>query len=57
MAHILVKLERAFGEDEVEKIVKDFMENEKPAAMQEQRMMALDGNWRWEFTDIETLFS
>ena len=57
VAHILKKLEKAFGEDEVQKIVDDFLENEKTAALKEQRKMAQDGNWRWEFTDIETLFS
>ncbi|MFC1577611.1 hypothetical protein ACFL36_01235 [Thermodesulfobacteriota bacterium] len=57
MAHILVKFEKVFGEDEVEKIVKDFMENEKTAAMQEQRKLAKNGDWSYEFTDIETLFS
>ena len=57
MAHILAKLEKVFGEYEVQKIVEDFMENEKTIAMQEQIEMAKDGNWKWEYTDIETLFA
>ena len=55
--HIIERLKTAFGADEVQRVIDNFLRLEKPTVMRKQIEMAKNGNWSGEFMDIEGLFS
>ena len=53
--YILERLKTAFGEDEVQRVIDNFMRIEKPTVMRKQLEMAKKGNWSQEFLDLESI--
>ena len=57
VAHIMEKVMSEFGESRLQKLIDDYMENERHDVLKKQRKMAVSGNCNFEFVDLDSLFS
>jgi hypothetical protein len=57
LAHIMKKIMAEFGEDNILRIVDDYMDNERHDALRKERQLAKSAELSFEFADLERLFS
>jgi len=55
LAHIMEKIITEFGEDRIQEIIDDYMDNERHLALKKQRQMAKNAELNFEFVDLEEL--
>jgi hypothetical protein len=57
LAHIMEKIVTEFGEDNIKRIIDDYMLNLRHDALKKQRHMARNAELSFDFVDLESLFS
>ena len=57
LAHVMKKIMAEFGEDRIQEIIDDYMDNERQKALRKQRQLARNGELNFEFVDLDSLFS
>ena len=56
LAHILEKIITEFGEDNIMRIVDDYMDNERDGALKKERQLAKSAELSFDFVDLDSLF-
>ena len=51
------KIMAEFGEDRVQRLIDDYMKNDRQDALKKQRQLAKDAELNFEFLDLDSLFA
>jgi len=57
LAHIMEKIITEFGEDNIKRIIDEYMLNERHDALKNQRTLARNAELNFDFVDLDSLFS
>jgi hypothetical protein len=56
IANIMEKIMAEFGEDRVQRIIDDYMKNDRQDALKKQRTLAKNSRLNFDFVDLDSLF-
>jgi hypothetical protein len=57
LAYIMEKIFKEYGEDNIKRIIDDYMDNERNSALRKERQLAKSEELSCDFVDLDRLFS
>jgi hypothetical protein len=57
LAHIMERIVKAYGEDNIKAIIDQYFDNERHDALKKERQLAKSAELNFDFVDLESLFS